>query len=50
MDDFELTSPWKKIGFSLPYDVPLSPYPDGAKPWFMNTNKKDPDVFGNTYP
>ncbi|XP_042877810.1 probable tyrosyl-DNA phosphodiesterase [Penaeus japonicus] len=35
---------------SLPYDVPLTPYPNGATPWFMNTDKSRPDIFGRTYP
>ncbi|XP_063596019.1 probable tyrosyl-DNA phosphodiesterase isoform X1 [Penaeus indicus] len=35
---------------SLPYDVPLTPYPSGAIPWFMNTEKSRPDIFGRTYP
>lgn len=47
---FELKSPWKELGFSLPYDVPITPYPSSAKPWLMDTKKSTPDVFGNTYP
>ncbi|KAK7075083.1 tyrosyl-DNA phosphodiesterase 1 [Halocaridina rubra] len=49
-EEFELKSPWKDIGFSLPFDVPVTPYPSGAKPWFMNTDKNESDVFGDTYP
>ncbi|XP_068238033.1 probable tyrosyl-DNA phosphodiesterase [Palaemon carinicauda] len=49
-EEFELKSPWKELGFSLPYDVPLTPYPSNAKPWCMDTKKSAPDVFGNTFP
>lgn len=35
---------------TLPYDLPLTPYRPGASPWFMNTKKKEKDVFGRTYP
>lgn len=48
--EFELARPGTKNGLSLPYDFPLTPYPDGATPWFMNTHKKRPDIFGRTYP
>ncbi|KAK8749256.1 hypothetical protein OTU49_015760 [Cherax quadricarinatus] len=49
-DEFQLTSASNPSGLSLPYDVPLTPYPDGAVPWFMNTIKKRTDIFGRTYP
>ncbi|XP_042224593.1 tyrosyl-DNA phosphodiesterase 1-like isoform X2 [Homarus americanus] len=48
--EFELGSPSSPSCLSLPYDVPLRPYPDGATPWFMNTRKKRSDIFGRTYP
>nr|XP_027217443.1 probable tyrosyl-DNA phosphodiesterase [Penaeus vannamei] len=42
--------PLSASDLSLPYDVPLTPYPSGAIPWFMNTNKSQTDIFGRTYP
>ncbi|XP_045608059.1 probable tyrosyl-DNA phosphodiesterase [Procambarus clarkii] len=49
-EEFNLSLPGTPDCLSLPYDVPLAPYPDGTMPWLMNTSKKQPDIFGRTYP
>lgn len=48
--EFNLSSADPSNVLHLPYDVPLTPYPKNAKPWFMNTDKSEPDNFGHTYP
>lgn len=34
----------------LPFDLPPSPYTSSDRPWLMDTNKKNKDVNGDTYP
>uniref|UniRef100_A0A6A7G1Z1 Tyrosyl-DNA phosphodiesterase isoform X2 n=1 Tax=Hirondellea gigas TaxID=1518452 RepID=A0A6A7G1Z1_9CRUS len=33
----------------LPYDLPLTPYTSGGRPWLKDTKKKDKDINGDTY-
>ncbi|KAK3850056.1 hypothetical protein Pcinc_043216 [Petrolisthes cinctipes] len=47
--EFKLGSGDKAGTLAMHYDLPLTPYPVTATPWFMNTTKKRKDAFGQTY-